>query len=198
MLNTNTYHSALNSKRHHLIFMPKYRLLPVDEHLAYDWPMTFSTISNSVVLFTTIVLLWRSWPPESDAMITPTSYFWIERKYIHINARLPPVQIPLLVKLLKYRMNFSVMSTPALHFWKKQGKSEGFDSCPFDFSPCDLEIWWITSKNTRAPLLYHIKLCAPFPIHRPIQTGVSPKTQFGSKLAIFCPVWHLTDGLEKQ
>ena len=28
------------------------------------------------------------------------------------------------------------------------------------FSPCDLEIWWMTSKNYRAPLLHYIKLCA--------------------------------------
>ena len=28
------------------------------------------------------------------------------------------------------------------------------------FSPCDLEIWWMTSKNYKAPLLNYIKLCA--------------------------------------
>ena len=28
------------------------------------------------------------------------------------------------------------------------------------FSPCDLEIWWMTSKNYRVPLLHYIKLCA--------------------------------------
>ena len=28
------------------------------------------------------------------------------------------------------------------------------------FSPCDLEIWWMTSKSYRAPLLDYIKLCA--------------------------------------
>ena len=28
------------------------------------------------------------------------------------------------------------------------------------FSPCDLEIWWMTSKNYRAPLLDYIKLCS--------------------------------------
>ena len=30
------------------------------------------------------------------------------------------------------------------------------------FSPFDLKIWQMTSKNNRAPLLYHVKLCAPF------------------------------------
>ena len=28
------------------------------------------------------------------------------------------------------------------------------------FSPCGLEIWWMTWKNYRAPLLHYIKLCA--------------------------------------
>ena len=38
------------------------------------------------------------------------------------------------------------------------------------FSPCELEIWWMTPKNNRAPLLYYIKLCASFQIHPWIQT----------------------------
>ena len=41
------------------------------------------------------------------------------------------------------------------------------------FSPCDLEIWRMALKNNRAPLLYYIKLCASFQIHRWIQTGVT-------------------------
>ena len=41
------------------------------------------------------------------------------------------------------------------------------------FSPCDLEIWWMTLKNNRAPLLYYIKLYASFQIHRWIKTGVT-------------------------
>ena len=36
-----------------------------------------------------------------------------------------------------------------------------------------LEIWWMTSKNNRAPLPYYIKLCASFQSHRWIQTGVT-------------------------
>ena len=37
----------------------------------------------------------------------------------------------------------------------------------------DLEIWCMTSKNNRAPLLYYIKLCVSFQIHRWIQTEVT-------------------------
>ena len=32
--------------------------------------------------------------------------------------------------------------------------------------PCDLEIWWMTLKNNRAPLLCCFKLCASFHSHR--------------------------------
>ena len=41
------------------------------------------------------------------------------------------------------------------------------------FVPCDLEIWWMALENNRAPLLYYIKLCASFQIHRWIQIGIT-------------------------
>ena len=123
------------------------------------------------------------------------------------------------------------------------------------FIPCDLEIWWMTLKNHRAPLLCCFKLCASFHNHwwiltevtvrkRSIQVKISDllscvtlkfngwhwktiehlfyaassfmhhniaigefklklqsgNAQFGSKSAIFCPVWpwYLTNDLEKQ
>ena len=77
------------------------------------------------------------------------------------------------------------MATPGKYKYDiKQGKSEGFDSCnrPSNLtldsncrflSLCDLEIWWMTSNNNRALLLYYAKLCASFQIHRWIQTGVT-------------------------
>ena len=37
--------------------------------------------------------------------------------------------------------------------------------------PCDLEIWRMTLKNNRAPLLSNIKLYVPFHHHTWIQTG---------------------------
>ena len=78
----------------------------------------------------------------------------------------------------------------------KQGKSEGFDSCdrPSNltqigfklsiFRPCDLGIWWMTSKNNKACLLYNIKLCASFHIHQWIQTGVTVRKR---------PIWVKLD-----
>ena len=41
------------------------------------------------------------------------------------------------------------------------------------FSPCDLEIWWMTPKSNRAPLLCYFKLFASFHSHWWIQTGVT-------------------------
>ena len=67
----------------------------------------------------------------------------------------------------------------------KQGKSEVFDSCDrpgnltqngFNrrfFSLCDLEIWWMASKNHRAPLPHYIKLCASFQSHQWIESGAT-------------------------
>ena len=69
------------------------------------------------------------------------------------------------------------------------------------FVPCDLEIWWITLKKYRAPLLCYFKLCASFHSHLWIQTGVTVrKCPIWVKIGDFCPVWpsNLTDDLEKQ
>ena len=48
-----------------------------------------------------------------------------------------------------------------------------FDPIHRFFSLCDLEIWCMTLKNNIAPLLYYIKLCVSFQIHRWIQTKVT-------------------------
>ena len=41
------------------------------------------------------------------------------------------------------------------------------------FSLCDLDIWWMTPKNNRAPLLCYFQLFASFRSHWWIQTGVT-------------------------
>ena len=41
------------------------------------------------------------------------------------------------------------------------------------FVPCDLEIWWMTLENNRAPLLCCFRLCASFHSHRWIETKVT-------------------------
>ena len=46
--------------------------------------------------------------------------------------------------------------------------------------PCDLEIWRMTFKNNRVPLLCYFKLCAAFRSHWWIQTGVAVRKQ---------PIW---------
>ena len=66
---------------------------------------------------------------------------------------------------------------------------------------CDLEIWRMTFKNNRAPLLCYFKLCAAFHSHWWIQTGVTVRkrpiwVKFGDFSAVW--PWNLTDDLEKQ
>ena len=43
------------------------------------------------------------------------------------------------------------------------------------FVPCDLEIWRMTLKNNKAPLLHNAKQCALFQSHRLIQTWVTAR-----------------------
>ena len=82
----------------------------------------------------------------------------------------------------------------------KQGKSEGFDSCDRPnnltqigfkssiFQPCDFEIWLMTSKNYRAPLLLYIKLCASSQTPRWIPTAVAVrKHSIRVKISDFLP-----------
>ena len=92
----------------------------------------------------------------------------------------------------------------------KQGKSEGFDSCDRPnnltqigfkssiFGLCNLELWWMTSKNNRTPLLYHVKLCASFQSHWWIQTGVVVRkcsiwVKIGDFLSCVCDleIWRM-------
>ena len=47
------------------------------------------------------------------------------------------------------------------------------DSNRWFFRPCDREIWWMTPKNNRAPLLCYFNLFASFRSHWWIQTGVT-------------------------
>ena len=69
------------------------------------------------------------------------------------------------------------------------------------FSTCDHEIWWVTLKNNRAPLLYYVKLWASFQIHRWILTGVtvricSIRVKIGDFLSRV--ILKLVDDIEKQ
>ena len=68
------------------------------------------------------------------------------------------------------------------------------------FEPCDLEIWRMTLKNNRAPLLCYFKLCAAFCTHWWIQTGVTVrKRPIWVKFCDFSAVWpwNLADDLEQ-
>ena len=52
------------------------------------------------------------------------------------------------------------------------------------FVPCDLEIWWMTLNNNRAPLRYYVKLYASFQSHRWIKSGVTVRKR---------PIWVKID-----
>ena len=55
--------------------------------------------------------------------------------------------------------------------------------------PCDLEIWWMTLKNNRAPLLSNIKLYASFHHHMWIQTGVTVRKRLSWVVTLTFDLW---------
>ena len=61
-----------------------------------------------------------------------------------------------------------------------QSGNAQFGSNSTILEPCDLEIWWMTLKNNRAPLQCYFKLCASFCSHWWIQTGVTVRKR---------PIW---------
>ena len=69
------------------------------------------------------------------------------------------------------------------HLWIQTGVTSGnaqFGSKSAIFCPCDIEIWRMTLKNNRAPLLCFLKLSASFHSHWWIQTGVTVRKR---------PIW---------
>ena len=71
------------------------------------------------------------------------------------------------------------------------------ESNPPFFSPCDLEIWWMTPKHNRAPLLCYFKLFASFRSHWWNQPGVTVRKRliwikiddFFSCVTLKCDGW---------
>ena len=69
------------------------------------------------------------------------------------------------------------------------------------FSPRGLEIWLMTPKSSRAPLLYYVKFVHPFKSMGEFELEIqSGNTEFGRKLAIIFSMlpWNLMDDLGKQ
>ena len=57
-----------------------------------------------------------------------------------------------------------------------QSGNDEFGSKSQFFVPCDLEIWRVTLKNNRAPLLCYFKICASFFAMGELNWGYSPET----------------------
>ena len=74
-----------------------------------------------------------------------------------------------------------IISNPSVHSnWSNSPETLNSGQNWRFFVPCDLEVWRMTLKNNRAPLLCCFKLCASFHSHRCIQTGVTVRKR---------PIW---------
>ena len=56
-------------------------------------------------------------------------------------------------------------------------------------APCDLEIWRMTVKNNRAPLLSNTKLYVSFHHHMRIQTGVTVRKRLSWVVTLTFDLW---------
>ena len=57
--------------------------------------------------------------------------------------------------------------------WSYSPETLNLGQNPWFFVPVDPEIWWMTLKYSRAPLLYYVKLCLSFQSNKWIQTWVT-------------------------
>ena len=64
--------------------------------------------------------------------------------------------------------------------WSYSPETPNWGQIRWVLEPCDLEIWLMTMKNNRAPILCYFKLCASFHTHWWIQTGVTVRKR---------PIW---------
>ena len=72
-----------------------------------------------------------------------------------------------------FKLCASFRSHWCIRTWVKSPETANLGQIRRFFQPCDLEIWRMTLKNNRAPLLGNIKLYATFHHHMWIQTGVT-------------------------
>ena len=64
--------------------------------------------------------------------------------------------------------------------WDYSPETPNLGQIRWFLEPCELEIWRMTFKNNRAPILCYFKLCAAFHSHWGIQTGVTVRKR---------PIW---------
>ena len=77
--------------------------------------------------------------------------------------------------------------------WSYSPETPNLGQIRWFFEPCDLEIWRMTLKNNRAPLLSNIKLYATFHHRLWIQTGVTVRKWLSlvvTSVILTFDLWH--------
>ena len=92
-----------------------------------------------------------------------------------------------------------IISQPSVNSnWSYSPETPNLGQIRRFLEPCNLEIWRMTLKNYRAPLLCYFKLCAAFRTHWWIETGVtSPETPNLGQIRRFLEpcdleIWRIT------
>ena len=127
-------------------------------------------ILHLVTFFSYFVLALKLFPGDRKFCEMPVTMYSIHTKYSQINN----VMLDTLGIVRNFMRSISnkanlrdLIAATGLVILLKLDLNRRF------FSTCDLEIWWMTPKNNRAPLLCYFKLFASFRSHWWIQTGVT-------------------------
>ena len=129
-----------------------HKIAPVTDHLLLPGPVALIAYPTKTHL--------KQYSCELSMLIIFFPVDWRSLRFAHsMNAQ------PNFGQYLKASLRDLIAATALVILLK-------LDSNPQFFSPYDLEVQWMTSKNNREPLLYYVKLCASFQSHRWIQTGV--------------------------
>ena len=79
--------------------------------------------------------------------------------------------------------------------WSYSPETPNLGQIRWFLEPCDLEIWRMTLKNNRAPLLCCFQLCAWFPCHMWIQTRVKVRKRLGwvlTSVTLTFDIWQIS------
>ena len=117
-----------------------------DFSLLLAWTKWWTKVAAFSVIWYTMRLLWKSWL-KIFALNLPMLISFLIVYHITIKLSEPVGTSSSFTNINKANLRDLIAATGLAILLK-------LDSNRRFFSPCDLEIWWMTSKNNRAPLLY--------------------------------------------
>ena len=141
-----------------LYILPLYNIVINKANLRDLIAATGQVISNwiQIVNFSTrVTVKFDGWPRK-----TTGHFFYTTSSFVHHFKSIDKFKLDLLLQAL------CSISYPLVNSnWSYSPETPNLGQIQRFLEPCDLEIWQMTLRNNRAPLLCYFKLCASFHTH---------------------------------